>query len=143
MLAQISVDDTPYPPRQLMEGQTPYDWDTDGMKQTFKDDLSDEVRTRLQALDQVAQDIVLVNKFAQDILEEAIRHSKLLGVTTSTASRTDVVIPLPEDFKDIINATRKPRATKTSILPPLVRKGYRVPRRDWAFPGAVHRPDRI
>ena len=78
---------------------------------------------KLQALDKVAQDIATDNEFPKDILDGAIRPSKLLGTATST-SRVDVVLPLPEDFKDVINAARKPRATKTTILPPLVRKGY-------------------
>ena len=41
LLALVSVDDTPYPPRQLLEGQTHYDRDADGVKYAPKDDLTD------------------------------------------------------------------------------------------------------
>ena len=101
MLAQVSVDDTPYPPRQLLEGQTPYDWDNDGLKVSPRDDLTEGLNPKLNILDKVATDIAVTSEFTQDILEGAIRPSKLLGVATP-APRADTVLPLPEDFKEVI-----------------------------------------
>ena len=37
----------------------------------------------------------------------------------------------------------KPKTTRATILPPLMRRGYQVLWGDWAFLGAVRRPDRI
>jgi hypothetical protein len=43
---------------------------------------------------------------------------------------------------DLVKDARKHR-TRNSFIPPTVRKGYKVPKEDWAFLGAVRRPDRI
>ena len=142
MIGQVSIDDTPNPPRQLLEGQTQYDWDADGQKWSPRDDVSEDLHPKLQALEDVAKNIANENDFAQDAPEGPARQSKLLGAATP-ASRSEVTLPLPDEFRDVISNARKPRATKITLLPPLVCRGYRVPKRDWAFLGAVRRPDKI
>jgi hypothetical protein len=55
----------------------------------------------------------------------------------------EVTIPLPRDIREVFKDARKFRTSRRAMLPPTVRKSYRVPREDWAFLGAVRRPDRI
>jgi hypothetical protein len=42
-----------------------------------------------------------------------------------------------------VTAARRHKAQKSSLLLPTVLKGYRVPRQDWAFLGAVRQPDKL
>jgi hypothetical protein len=144
LLAQVSavVDDTPYPPRQLAEGQTPFDWDMDGVRFSTKEDLPQEVRDRILALDTIAKDMAEMNQFPQECAEAPVHKSKILGASTTEVPQ-EVAIPLPQDIRELVTSSRQSRAKKAVLLSPAVRKGYRVPRQDWAFLGAVRRPDRI
>lgn len=112
------------------------------MKQSPKDDITQDLDPKLKLLNQVATSRAEENEFPRDISEEAIRPSKQLGAPTPGA-RADTTLPLPEDFRILISNARKATATKPTILPPQVRHSYKVPRRDWAFLGAVRRPNQI
>jgi hypothetical protein len=63
LLLQVHVEDEPYVPRMLAEGQTPFDWDHDGAKLDTREDLSSEVKERLEALDSVARSMASINRF--------------------------------------------------------------------------------
>ncbi len=143
VLAQPSVDDTPYPPRQLTDGHTQFDWDYDGTKYVHKEDVPTEIKDRIAALEEVAKDMVDINDFPQESQIDTTNKSKILGTPTSGVTQQEVVIPLPQDVKEIISAARNHKTSKSSLLPPTVRKGYRIPRHDWAALGAVRRPDKI
>lgn len=143
LLANISIEETPYSPRQLAEGQSPFDWDTDGAKYVPKEDLPAEIRERITALDSIARDIATINQYPQEAKEVTKQPSKILGAPAAGSRVSEVTIPLPQDIRDIVDNARKHRTQKTSLLPPTVRKGYRVPRQDWAYLGAVRRPDRV
>jgi hypothetical protein len=66
LLPQLPVEDEPYVPRMLAEGQSCYDWDHEGAKWDTREDLSTEVKERLKALDSVARSIASINRFPQE-----------------------------------------------------------------------------
>ena len=66
----------------------------------------------------------------------------MLGAPTETPA-PDITIPLPKEIQTMVLEARKHRMGRMPLLPPLVRKGYRVPKEDWAMLGAIRRPDRI
>ena len=57
-------------------------------------------------------------------------------------SHVQTTIPLPRGVRDTWDEARCPHATRPLLLTPqTVRRGYHLPRDDWAFLGAVRRPD--
>jgi hypothetical protein len=125
----------------LAEGQTHFDLDHDGAKWDTREDLPSEIKERLEALDSIARSMASINRFPQEQPQGPPPTSKLLGASKSAAA-PDVVIPIPDHIVGVVKDARKHR-TRNSFIPPTVRKGYKVPREDWAFLGAVRRPDRI
>ena len=143
MLAQVSAADVPDLPRPLAEGQSPFDWDHDGAKLSQKDDLPAEISVRLESLNRVAKDMASSHGYPQEPLPERFSGSKVFGMPEADSSPPQVVIPLPEEVKSVIRSARRHKSTRHSLLSPAVRRGYRVPRDDWAFLGAVRRPDKL
>jgi hypothetical protein len=141
ILPQVPVEAEPTMPRMLAEGQSCFDWDHDGTKWDTREDLPSEIKERVEALDSVARSIASINRFPQEQQPQPSTASKLLGAPKATPS-PEVTLPIPEHVRNLVKDSRKHRS-RQSFIPPTVRKTYKVPREDWAFLGAVRRPDRI
>ena len=137
----VRVDDMPLAPRPLAEGQSHFNWDVARAK-VRKDDLTEEDQAKFDAVRKVSHTLVDFNFFPQEPQEQPAEHLSVLGATNQP-SLPEIMIPLPKEIKKSIVEARKHRSTKLPLLPPLVRRGYRIPRDDWAMLGAVRCPDRI
>jgi hypothetical protein len=113
----------------LTKGQTPFDWDIDGTRLVPKEDLCSEIQDRILALEEIAKDMADLNQFPQEVSEGSGRRSKLLGAPAFDPQQ-GVSIPIPQDIKDLVTASRQHKAKKSSLLPPTVWKGYKVPREE-------------
>lgn len=142
LIQNIGTEEDTGMARQLAEGQSHFDWDHDGTKWSTREDIPQDVKDQLSALESLAKQMAMLNRFPQEPVEVPVQ-SRRLGAYTQTSSVSEVTISLPDNIKDVYKDARKYRATKISVLPRTVRKGYRVPREDWAFLGAVRRPDKI
>ena len=103
------------------------------------EDLSEDEQTCFEAIRKVAQEVVNFHNFPQEPEEPTKTPSMMFGASTAPPT-PEVTIPLPDEMKGFVTEARKHRTTKLPLLPPLVRKGYRIPREDWAMLGAVRRP---
>jgi hypothetical protein len=82
-IAILSIDNTPYAPQQLAEGQSPFDLDRDSMKWHGREDLSQDIKDWISALDGVAKDLEVLNHFPQESPETPARPSKLFGALSA------------------------------------------------------------
>jgi hypothetical protein len=79
-----------------------------------------------------------INHFPQEAPEASSLQSKVLS-----APSQEVVIPLRQDVRDIVEAAHCHWAQKTSLLPLAIHTGYRIPKQDWALLGVVWPPEEI
>ena len=135
------MDDTPITPCPLAEGQSAFDWDVGGSK-ARKEDLSEDDKAQYNTIHKVAQTLVVFNKYPQEASEVVEELSLMLGAPTE-ASPPEATIPLPKEVKKYVVEAQKHRTNKMPFLPPLVIKGYRIPKEAWAMLGIVRHPDKI
>ena len=67
-LSPVKVDNTPVEQRPLAEGQSAFDWDVGGVK-TWKEDFSEPDRAHFNAIAKVAQYLVDLNQYPQEVPE--------------------------------------------------------------------------
>ena len=135
------IDDTPAAPRLLAAGQTFFDWDLAGNK-TRTEDLSELDKSRFDGLRKACQNLVDMSQFPQEAPEPLEKPSLVFGAP-SEAPQPELTIPLPDEVLRSVAEARQHRTGKLPLLNPVVRKGYRIPKDQWAVLGAVRRPDRI
>jgi hypothetical protein len=82
LFANFSEEEETYILCQLVEGQTPFDWDHDGAKWTSREELPSEIKDCIAVLDSVAKDMAVINQFPQEMTEAPTRQSKILGTPT-------------------------------------------------------------
>ena len=131
-----------FPPQALSQGQTPFDWDVSGHKTFEREEVPPEVEDRLQACEDAAQMLAATANFRQEPRESVEVDETLLSSTPHSTPISQTTIPLPRGVRSAWEEARRPQANKPlPLTPQTVRRGYRLPRDDWAFLGAVRRPD--
>ena len=130
------------PAMTLGEGQCPYDWDAAGLKFPFKDEIPANSRShqRLECNAQWLGYVAKVNEVPPEIRE--VRQPDPFSLSTEPSIPVQQPLALSNTTKDAWTESREHRSMRSqNLLPPSVRKGYRLTRDDWAFLGAVRRPD--
>ena len=84
----------------------------------------------------VEQYLVDATLYPQEAPEPLEETSLMLGEPTE-APKPELTIPLPKEFIKSVTEVRKHCTTKLPLLNPLVKKGYRIPKEEWAMLGAV------
>lgn len=130
------------PARQLGEGQSPYDWDIGGVKYPYKEELQVHslARQRLDKNQEWAPLVAQVTNVPQDI--KVARQPDPFHLSQDPYAPQQTVLRLSNASREAWETSRSHRSMKDqNLLSPSVRKGYRLTKDDWAFLGAVRRPD--
>ena len=97
---------------------------------------------RLRACEEAAQMLAATAPFHQEPRESQEVDETLLSSMPQSTPISQTTIPLPRGVRDAWEEARRPHANRPlPLTPQTVRRGYRLPRDDWAFLGAFRRPD--
>ena len=128
-------------PTQLTEGTSEYDWDNQGIRVQVREDLATAVTQKVDEVVRVLGSVSQVLGFSQEEEPTVQPDLQPFGVSDRPKS-SQPKLPLPQTMRDIWTEARKTRAGKPApLVPSAVRATYRLPPDDWAFFGAIRRPD--
>ena len=126
---------------QLREGMDEYDWDNQGTRVQVREDWASAVTQKVDELVRVVGSISEVLGFRQEPEPTVQPDLQPFGIMDQPKS-SQPKLPLPQTMRDIWSEARKTRAGKPApLVPAAVRASYRLPPDDWAFFGAIRRPD--
>ena len=128
-------------PTQLTEGVSEYDWDNQGTRVQMREDLASAVTQKVDEVVKVLGSISQVLGFTQEQEPTVQPDLQPFGVSDQPKP-SQPKLPLPQTMRDIWTEARKTRTGKpVPLVPSAVRATYRLPPDDWAFFGAIRRPD--
>ena len=114
-----------------------------GNKDVIQISHGSTLQKTLQSVNASSDKVGVLMNFPVSVVESEDCQAGLLDVPISI-SDSHTLFPIPDSFRKLWEASRKSSSVVSgSIVPPLIRKSYRLPPEDWAYLGAIRRPDFI
>ena len=131
----------PLRPAVLLEGQSCFDWDVGGTKFSYKEDLAAESEKLITDVEASLKLCALQLSHAQPA--PVAKSSDVLSLASEVESSPQPIVqPIPEAIKNMWSTARRQKYAKPyKLVPPVTLQSFRVPPEDWAFLGAIRRPD--
>ena len=129
-------------PVALSEGQSQFDWDTDGLKSVLQS--SARVDSKIDGLKELHRGLAVALGFEQPPQAQAPKVDLPLVGAGILPQAPSPVFPMPDSLREAWEDARRFRPRKhPNLCPPVVARSYKIRPEDWAYLGAVRRPDKI
>ena len=115
---------------KLASGESSYDWDVMGYKDVIHITQGSSLQTAVESVNRSADKVGSLMSFPMSLVESEDCQSGLLNVPLSSRE-THTLFPIPDSFRKLWDASRSSTSVSTgSIVPPQVRRTYKLPPED-------------